>query len=255
MVPYYSTADMPSGVFDPLTTPNLISAFEAETGVYTTTGRTTLSGDTDSVGSWTDQVNGWHIGNINGDSSLPILRNNKVGGLPVVQCSSVSSQFLLGTTNLGLTSNHAFSVSLTFKLLATTINGTLMGFGSGAGGTPRYFYLQQDGSTNTLYINAESGYNAATDASTVDFTTNFSVVTFTYNGTDLKYYNNGVLLSTLTIPFVLEDSPLTMFSGPSNGNQFGDNQVQSLWIANVAWTDADREALENYQSTKCGGLF
>ncbi len=244
-----------SASFDPLTTPNLLSGFEAEKQVYTDSSRTTLcTANDDAVASWTDLKNAWHAENADDVmGSQPTFQTNQVGGLPAIKCDSAWSQFLTGTTNLGITGAAPFSMSFTFKLLGTTLYGGIVGIGENTGDSTECF-LQQQGNTNHLFLNCNSaGNNTALNAASVNFTTGFHICSVVYNGTNLKYYIDGTLLQTKSLTFNLTDNALNLFNGI--GGQYGDNLLQSAWFASAAWADADREALENYQSTKCGGIF
>jgi hypothetical protein len=249
-------SDLPAATLDPLTISGMISVFEAETGVYTDSARTTLATTSgDGVASWTDQKAAYHAEKCDDVmGTRPTYQTSVINGLPVIQCDSGFGQFLLGNTNLGITGSHAFSMSFTFKLLGTTQYGTLMGIGYN-NGDPTQCYIQQNSNTNTLFVNANSaGYNThLTAASGKNFTTGFHVCTVTYDGTNLKYYIDSTLIQTVTIPFNITDHQIGFFG--AEGSQMGDNQMQCAFLTNTLLSDTDRAALENYQSQKCGGLF
>lgn len=153
----------------------------------------------------TSLIEFWKLSDVNGATSTYNLTNNNtvtfVTGL-VDNCANfvkASSQSLSSTNDGGVTSG-AFSVSLWVKMI--TENGSTgdMLWSHGDAGTHirSFIYYQWNGSGYQLYCAREklgTGQNANTYVVTLG-TTNWHHVVWTYDGSNIKLYVDGVYRAT-----------------------------------------------------------
>jgi hypothetical protein len=146
-------------------------------------------------------------------------------------------------SNLGITSASARTFQFKVKVNATD-NKALMGIG-GTGALTYMDILVYNGNVCT-YNGSATSAAAIPFAVTVGDIIDVAVV---YDGTAVKIYKNGVLLTgSYSVSFATTDSPLTIVSGAGGSFKYSSNQLAYVAVYNRALSEA--EVQTNYNQYK-----
>lgn len=222
---------------------NLVLWLEADSGVYTDAGKTTLAADGDAVYTWDDQSTA------NKDAvqatldKRPLYKTNIANGLPVIRYDGIDD--VLKTFNTASAAKSIFIVARKRSAIGAAASGLV------SNGVNFQLLTDSDYGSGYEYYNVPGGDNIADLGGSV---TNWTLVELIYaDAATLTPYINGVV-GTVSNPADDYSTITDLWIGGLNATPAGpgDFDVAAVIIYNQALSNANRIGLENYFFKKYG---
>jgi hypothetical protein len=160
---------------------------------------------------------------------------------------TASSQSIVSSSNLGITSAAARTISMWFKSATTTLTGNHVLLATGTGSTASAFgiFVTSNAFRSWCYGGACDFDMSPAQA----LTTNWEFWVLSYDGTTFKTYKNGALAGSATRSLTTGDNSLTIGDGFAGGSHFYlTGTMDDVRVYTSALTDSQIEAM--YRVTK-----
>ncbi|MDN5205528.1 GEVED domain-containing protein [Fulvivirgaceae bacterium BMA10] len=216
----------------------------ADAGIFIDEGNTAAS-DGDRVQEWHDQSSNTNHASLTVPvGGRPVLRNNRMNGLPVLEFDGANDRMLLpdGTIPTG-NSSYTIYVVLNSDVLAPD---GFIGSGDALTGEKNSIRFKSNGGIQNYWWNDEIDAPANTVAASTDY-----IIAVHYdNSAGRTIYRNGEAVATNNSTSRNGGAENNSVGWSSYSNEYWNGEIAEVIVYNIALNAAQMAIVDNYLSTK-----